>query len=359
MDDRRALMAAIIANPDEDTPRLALADWLQEHGDEHDRARAEFIRLQIRAESLPVGNEQKACTAAATELERKHRETWLAPFAAVDEKLKLTPGDPGAAVFARGLLKYMFVETGKFLQKNYQGSMPDALAAVGLEELNFYSPTKRIKELAASSAFRWVARVRYPGADDAALAAFGGSPHFTHVNKLKLQEMTATDGGLKAFAKSSGTTRVRELALASGGGMTNARGKYTVVGLLAVLNSDRFPLLEALDLESGQPSKFAWPAFLADAGLKRLRKLRLSSGVPVSALASCPNLTALRELRINSARITDADADALLANPALAKLGKLDMYGMNWGHPRLSKPVEKRLRERFGKAVLKYSPEER
>ena len=35
MDDRRALMAAILANPDEDTPRLALADWLQEHGDEH------------------------------------------------------------------------------------------------------------------------------------------------------------------------------------------------------------------------------------------------------------------------------------------------------------------------------------
>jgi len=32
MDDRRALMAAIAANADEDTPRLALADWLDEHG---------------------------------------------------------------------------------------------------------------------------------------------------------------------------------------------------------------------------------------------------------------------------------------------------------------------------------------
>jgi uncharacterized protein (TIGR02996 family) len=30
MDERRALMAAIITNPDEDTPRLALADWLQD-----------------------------------------------------------------------------------------------------------------------------------------------------------------------------------------------------------------------------------------------------------------------------------------------------------------------------------------
>ena len=32
MDDRSALMAAIIANPDEDTPRLALADWLDAWG---------------------------------------------------------------------------------------------------------------------------------------------------------------------------------------------------------------------------------------------------------------------------------------------------------------------------------------
>jgi uncharacterized protein (TIGR02996 family) len=41
--ERDALMAAIIADPDDDTPRLVYADWLQENGDE---ARAEFIRLQ-------------------------------------------------------------------------------------------------------------------------------------------------------------------------------------------------------------------------------------------------------------------------------------------------------------------------
>jgi uncharacterized protein (TIGR02996 family) len=39
------LEAAVIANADEDTPRLVYADWLDEHGDS---ARAEFIRLQIR-----------------------------------------------------------------------------------------------------------------------------------------------------------------------------------------------------------------------------------------------------------------------------------------------------------------------
>jgi uncharacterized protein (TIGR02996 family) len=43
MSDRDALIAAILVNPDEDTPRLMFADWLDEHGDP---ARAEFIRLQ-------------------------------------------------------------------------------------------------------------------------------------------------------------------------------------------------------------------------------------------------------------------------------------------------------------------------
>lgn len=44
MTDGDALLAAIRANPEEDTPRLVYADWLQEHGQEE---RAEFIRVQV------------------------------------------------------------------------------------------------------------------------------------------------------------------------------------------------------------------------------------------------------------------------------------------------------------------------
>src|SRR5438093_1495473 len=46
---RSALLAAICAHPDEDTPRLVYADWLDEHG-EHDRA--EFIRVQCELTRL-------------------------------------------------------------------------------------------------------------------------------------------------------------------------------------------------------------------------------------------------------------------------------------------------------------------
>lgn len=46
MSDRAALVAAVAAVPDDDLPKLVLADWLDEHGDPD---RAEFIRLQVAA----------------------------------------------------------------------------------------------------------------------------------------------------------------------------------------------------------------------------------------------------------------------------------------------------------------------
>ncbi len=48
--DRDALLAAIRAAPDDDTPRLVFADWLEEHGD---AAFAQFIRLEVERDRLP------------------------------------------------------------------------------------------------------------------------------------------------------------------------------------------------------------------------------------------------------------------------------------------------------------------
>lgn len=50
MSDESALLTAIIAHPDEDTPRLAFADWLDENGDPD---RAAFIRVQCRLAEMP------------------------------------------------------------------------------------------------------------------------------------------------------------------------------------------------------------------------------------------------------------------------------------------------------------------
>lgn len=60
MSDRDALLAAIVAHPDDDTPRLMYADWLDEHQPDATpspaagpSARAEYIRVQCRLAQRP------------------------------------------------------------------------------------------------------------------------------------------------------------------------------------------------------------------------------------------------------------------------------------------------------------------
>src|SRR5262245_41544746 len=68
-----ALLDAVKDNPDEDTPRLVLADWLDEQDNPLDAERAKFIRAQIakpRAKLLGTG-------AKRTEFLKR----WLGPIA--------------------------------------------------------------------------------------------------------------------------------------------------------------------------------------------------------------------------------------------------------------------------------------
>src|SRR5579872_3244755 len=48
MSERAAFLAAILAEPDDDTPRLVFCDWLNDHGLEPEREK--FIRVQVKLE---------------------------------------------------------------------------------------------------------------------------------------------------------------------------------------------------------------------------------------------------------------------------------------------------------------------
>jgi uncharacterized protein (TIGR02996 family) len=73
-DDQRALLAAIVADPGDDTARLAYADCIEEHGNS---ARAEFIRLQVQAERLhPNSNARAALEARAEAMFAEHWLGW-------------------------------------------------------------------------------------------------------------------------------------------------------------------------------------------------------------------------------------------------------------------------------------------
>jgi uncharacterized protein (TIGR02996 family) len=81
----QALLEAVIANPDDDAPRLAYADWLESKSD----PRAEFIRAQLELAStakgldpneapLPLILHRKALKARQEELLDQHGRVWLA-----------------------------------------------------------------------------------------------------------------------------------------------------------------------------------------------------------------------------------------------------------------------------------------
>lgn len=357
MDDRRALTAAIAANPDEDTPRLALADWLDEHGTAADRARATFIRLQVEAAKYPIGSANwHEHTDKADALHKQHVRAWCAPLDPLSPKTFSSGYETNRT--RRGLLEYLMTHTDGFLLKANQALIPEALATVGVEMLHFYSATKKVEAFASSPAFKWVSGCSYSEADDTALALFGASDTMAHLRDLWLSQVKVTDAGLEAFARAARVTNLCSLCITPAGTMKTLKGKYTAAGLLAVLSGNRFPRLCKLYLGTEQPAKFDWGALFASPALKKLRALNLGKA-PVAALVTCPHLTALEALTVFNAFVTDADIEALLASNALKKLSALKLHGANWGRPRLSPSVQQRLTERFGADAIDYSPEQR
>ncbi|MGL4424542.1 MAG: TIGR02996 domain-containing protein, partial [Gemmataceae bacterium] len=79
--DADHFLAAIAAAPDDDTPRLIYADWLDDHADS---ARAEFIRIQCQLAQLDdVDPSRDGLEDRELELLRQHERKWFPnwPFA--------------------------------------------------------------------------------------------------------------------------------------------------------------------------------------------------------------------------------------------------------------------------------------
>ena len=77
-----AFLDDIVANIDDDTPRLVYADWLMEDGQDD---RAEFIRVQIELARLPSWDAARVpLLLRERELLKRHGEEWLAAVPAVE-----------------------------------------------------------------------------------------------------------------------------------------------------------------------------------------------------------------------------------------------------------------------------------
>ena len=99
-----AFLQAILENPQDDTPRLAYADWLEERDD----PRGEFIRVQCRLATMAADDGRRP---PLEDLERRllegHQDEWLDP---------LRPLLSGWT-FRRGFLDAIRVPAATYLQR--------------------------------------------------------------------------------------------------------------------------------------------------------------------------------------------------------------------------------------------------
>jgi uncharacterized protein (TIGR02996 family) len=120
MSDGDALLAAILAEPDEDVPRLVYADWLDEVGDESDRARAELIRIQIELARLPAGEAVRSNLHALSLFARDQillttwYKEWLAPLKLPGESLN---GKDAHGLFRRGFVEVVWMPAAWFVAR--------------------------------------------------------------------------------------------------------------------------------------------------------------------------------------------------------------------------------------------------
>lgn len=202
MDDRFAFLRAIRSHPDDDTVRLAFADWLDEHGDPV----GEFIRVQIELEPIRFRIDNPRAVELhrrEDELLRRHRDDWVG-----DAVHFPNPADFGP-VFRRGLPDYACLSLDTFLAHG------EALFAAcpTLREVALYGLANRCSELTLSPLLAKLDALEIADwlmEDDA--ISLSVSPHLDRIARFKLW-VGGEPHFLRELVKQAGAVWPREIEL--------------------------------------------------------------------------------------------------------------------------------------------------
>lgn len=333
--DRDALLTAIRTHPEEDTPRLMFADWLEEQGDE---VRAEFLRLQCelaRLESDGSGSQavyeflcerdyvtrpaadwtqiddgihqRLALGTRAGDLEKLHGEAWTPKM---PRRSKVQFG-----AFRRGFAHFVTLPRGKALEK-VAPLLRDRLPAVTLVAHDFNADfvaqlreaelTDRIAGLLVTGecATGLEALGKLPGAANlrsldlrawdtpAAITALATAPHFAGLRVLQMREVNVNADDAQQLFRTPHLRGLRRL---------HVRG----------------------DGSWGRDNALAF----ADAGFDALTSLRFTRAVlddyAARVLARCGALKNVTDLDLGHNALTGRGVTDLLCSKVLTKLAFL------------------------------------
>jgi uncharacterized protein (TIGR02996 family) len=339
-------LAAIRENPDDDTPRLIYADWLEEH-DEPERA--EFIRLQVeRATIEGDAGALRHRLAGADPAGGPREEHWFLmglPPALEDDSPPLFPeksarreesllkahrkrwveGLPYPIDFRRGFPEVLAVSARDYLQSLAILDRIAPVQAVRLstsdaepeEDVDDEEEEQARLDLAEQLAGcpmleRWVELefVDSPGYEIYEILL--NSPHLTNLRRLVAVD-NEIGPGVAEVARPN-FTQLRWLDLYSS---NSAGGRPDDDDFIAIVTSPHLAQLEYINYGSNNASDAGVAVLASSPTMSRLRSLSLSSN-DISAeglrmLALSTSLTSLQHLDLSSCCVNDSPDDSALA----------------------------------------------
>jgi uncharacterized protein (TIGR02996 family) len=372
MTDEPALLAAVRTHPDDDTPRLVYADWLQESGAAE---RAEFIRLQCGAARLPAGDkERRKQERAAAALFKAHKVAWFGPLW---KKFYSTKPAVSRCVIDRGFVTELKGGTHEFAAL----AADVARFAPCLRRVEFTHVGADLAQVLALPFVRTAAELDLSTIYPQSLPALNESPAWGPIDALRLtfefEDVADTLAGLDAAplvraarrfdlhygyfphgdeepevgdaaAQEPSLREMRRLKL------PNLRGfgfqAMSAESAKAVAAWPGFKQLDWLDFETANIADAAAVVLLTAKTLPRLARLSLNenslSTPTAEALAACRQLAELSALRIDWNSFRDAAAKKLAASTVLPAELAVDV---SYNH--LTEKGVAALRERFGSGV--------
>ena len=191
MSDEAAFLRAICEHPDEDTPRLVFADWLDEQGDDANAAWAELIRVQVPLARGP-GAEREKLVARERELLPTVVNTWFTRLK-VSADLKWANWTRGFPLTLDGAGSVIRIARPAFAER------------VPLREFNINAATDAdLIEFATWPELQLVRKLgvwteSYLTVAESGLVALFRCPHLRNLERLRIHRAAYTDAAMEAL----------------------------------------------------------------------------------------------------------------------------------------------------------------
>jgi uncharacterized protein (TIGR02996 family) len=314
-----AFLRSIKEHPEDDTPRLVYADWLDEQGDAD---RAEFIRVQCELERGPDDARVPELRKRARELEKRYARRWLPPTLLAwngkkGEQLKKWTAKEYTEWSSRQVAEWSFrrgfVDAVVLRRPLWAGLVREAAAALALEPLRGLTLDCHLNRLPLPEV----------------LAELATTPHLEALRELLLMGQVTSEA-ISLVASSPYLAGLRELELSRGFSYVPVASVAADVMALVDTPLGRRLTALSLTLEEGEGPGFL-RALTTPPGLPALTRLRLGRGElgekGLARLAASSLLRNLTDLELDGdEEVGPRDMRVLVNSPLWPRLKRLSLY---------------------------------